>query len=49
VREATLYPWCSAARFARQAEKPFYETVMRTKSDAVRVRDDFDVDLADIQ
>lgn len=49
VREAALYPWCSAGWFEQNAERPFYQTVMRMRSDQVNVRDDLSVELADIQ
>jgi putative transposase len=49
VREAAKYPWCSAGWFERQAERPFYQTVMRIPSDKVNVRDDFKVDSADTE
>lgn len=49
VRQAAQYPWCSAGWFERKAERPFYQTVMRMCSDHINVRDDFNVDPADIQ
>jgi putative transposase len=49
VRQPGLYPWCSAGWFEREAEKPFYQTVMRVRSDRVNVRDDFNVNPEDIQ
>jgi len=49
VREATLYPWCSAGWFEREAERPFYQTVMRIRSDRVKVIDEFVVDPADVE
>jgi len=49
VRRPALYPWCSAGWFEREAERPFYQAVMRMRSDGINVRDDFDVNLADIQ
>lgn len=49
VRQAAQYPWCSAGWFEGKAERPFYQTVMRMRSDHINVRDDFDVDPADIQ
>jgi len=49
VREPTQYPWCSAGWFEREAERPFYQTVMRIRSDRINVKDDFNVNLADIQ
>src|SRR6266568_5148043 len=49
VRQPTQYPWCSAGWFEREAERPFYQTVMRIRSDRINVKDDFNVNLADIQ
>ena len=49
VRRPEQYEWCSAGWFEREAEKPFYETVMNIRSDRVKVLDDFDVDAADIR
>jgi putative transposase len=48
VREPTQYPWCSAGWFEREAERSFYQTVMRTRSDRINVQDDINVNLADI-
>jgi putative transposase len=49
VREPTQYLWCSAGWFEREAERPFYQTVMRMRSHRVNVRDDFEVNPVDIQ
>jgi putative transposase len=49
VREATLYPWCSAGWFARMAERPFFQTVMRMRSDRISVNDDFEVKPEDVR
>jgi putative transposase len=49
VRLAPHYPWCSAGWFEREAERPFYQTVMRMRSDRINVMDDFVVDPADIE
>ena len=49
VKQAELYPWCSAGWFEREATRSFYQTVMRMRSDRINVRDDFSVELADIQ
>jgi len=49
VREPALYPWSSAGWFEREAERPFYQTVMRIRSDRINVTDDVNVNLADIQ
>ena len=48
VREASLYPWCSAGWFQRRAETSFYKRIMQMKIDRVNVEDDFEVDLGDI-
>ena len=49
VRESSQYPWCSAGWFEREATKPFYQTVMRMRSDRVNVSDDFEVNTAEIE
>jgi putative transposase len=49
VRLAARYPWSSAGWFEREAEKSFYQTVMRIRSDRIKVMDDFRVDPAGIQ
>ena len=49
ARQPGHYSWCSAGWFERVAEKPFYQTVMRIRSDRVKVMDDFTVDPADIE
>jgi len=49
VREPAQYPWCSAGWFESKAEGPFFQTVMRMRSDRINVGDDFDVSLADIE
>ena len=43
VREATLYPWCSAAWFARTAPRAFYTTVMSFPSDQLGLPDEFQI------
>jgi len=48
VREPSLYPWCSAGWFERQAAPSFYKTVMAMKVDAVQVVDDFPLDVSDV-
>jgi putative transposase len=48
VREAALYPWCSAGWFQMKAAPAFYKTVMAFPSDRVSVADDFDVSPADV-
>jgi len=49
VRQPAEYAWCSAGWFEREAERPFYQTVMRIRSDRVKVMDDFIVDPVDIR
>lgn len=49
VREPTQYQWCSAGWFERVTERPFYQTVMGIRSEGVRVQDDFEVELEDIE
>jgi putative transposase len=44
VREASLYPWCSAGWFQRQATPSFYKQIMQMKIDRVHVEDEFAVD-----
>jgi putative transposase len=48
VREPSLYPWCSAGWFQRQAATSFYKTVMGMKTDQVQVADDYTVAPSDI-
>lgn len=48
VREASLYPWCSAGWFQLHAPKAFCKTVMGMKVDQVRVSDDYPVDACDV-
>jgi anthranilate phosphoribosyltransferase len=43
VREASLYPWCSAGWFSLRAERSLYRRVMEMKIDKVSVRDEYDV------
>lgn len=49
VKRPEQYEWCSAGWFLRLAEKPFYQTVMRTPSDRVNVQDGYVVEPADIR
>lgn len=49
VSVANQYRWCSAAWFERTATPAQVKTIYRMKTDRVRVRDDFDVNPADIQ
>ena len=42
VRKAEEYEWC-AGWFQRKAERPFYETVMRMRSEGISIKDDFTV------
>ncbi|HXI12771.1 MAG TPA: transposase [Thermoanaerobaculia bacterium] len=46
VREASLYPWCSANWFGERASAAFFETVMSFKTDQLTVRDEFDPEQA---
>jgi putative transposase len=48
VREASLYPWCSAGWFQRHATPSFYKRIMQMKIDRVNVEDEIEVDLRDI-
>ena len=48
VREPSLYPWCSAGWFLREAETSLYKTVMGMKIDQVQVADDYPVAPSDI-
>ncbi len=48
VREPSLYPWCSAGWFQREAETSLYKTVMGMKIDQVQVADDYPVAPSDI-
>ena len=41
VDDATMYPWCSAAWFERNAPAAFVKTVRQFKTDRVRVMDEF--------
>ena len=41
VREATQYPYCSAAWFEREAEPGFYRAVTMIKTDRLNVQDDY--------
>jgi putative transposase len=49
VLSPALYAWCSAGWFEREAERPFYRTVMGIRSDRLKIVDDFEVDAGDIQ
>jgi len=48
VREPERYSWCSAGWFERSAGRAFFRTVMRMRSESVKVVDDFVVDPADV-
>ncbi len=48
VREASLYPWCSAGWLQRKADPAFCKTLQAFPSDRVRVRDDYAVSPADV-
>lgn len=45
VKDAKLYPWCSAAWFQKTTIPSFYKTVCNFKIDTVNVLDDFDNDI----
>jgi len=45
VRQPEIYSWCSAAWFARTAQRSFHATVMEFPSDKVSVPDDYDLNL----
>lgn len=49
VRKPEEYEWCSAGWFQRKAEKPFYQTVMRMRSEGIRIKDDFAIAPEDVQ
>jgi putative transposase len=44
VRQSAQYAWCSAGWFQREADRSFFETVMRFPSERIKVLDDFTVD-----
>jgi putative transposase len=48
VREASLYPWCSAGWFQRRAPNALYKRVMGMKIDRVKAVDDFEVRSEDV-
>jgi putative transposase len=43
VREATLYPWCSAGWFQREAPRAFQSSVYSTRCEGIRIVDEFEV------
>ena len=43
VRNASLYPWCSAGWLERKAEPAFRKRILSVKWDRVKVPDDFEV------
>jgi putative transposase len=49
VLRAEQYEWSSAAWFQRRAERSFYETVMRMRSERVNMADDFRVDATEME
>jgi len=49
VRQPTQYAWCSAAWFESNAERSFYQTVLRFRSDRIQIMDDFTINPADVQ
>jgi hypothetical protein len=48
VRVPEQYEWCSAVWFQRRADRAFYQTVMRIRSEGIKVMDDFDVSADEI-
>jgi putative transposase len=44
VLELSLYPWCSAGWFQREASTSFYKTIMRFGIESLQIPDDFEVD-----
>ena len=49
VRRPEEYEWCSAGWFQRKAERPFYQTVMRMRSEGIKIEDDFMVMPSEIE
>lgn len=49
VQRPEQYAWCSAGWFERKAGRAFYETVMRMRSEGVRIKDDFAVRREDVE
>ncbi len=49
VRRAEQYRWCSAGWFQRNAKRSFYETVMRMRTEGIRIKDDFIVSSTEIE
>jgi putative transposase len=43
VRLAEQYEWCSAGWFRRRSDRAFYQTVMRIRSEGIKVMDEFEV------
>jgi putative transposase len=43
VREATRYPWCSAAWFEREAPRAHQKAVFSTRCEGIRIEDEFEV------
>ncbi len=41
VGQAEMYPWCSAAWFMREGDKPFVQSVLSFKTDKVNVYDEY--------
>jgi putative transposase len=46
VTEASLYPWCSAGWFQREATTSFYKTIMNFGIESLKVPDEFEVEWA---
>jgi putative transposase len=44
VKEASLYPWCSAGWFQRRTTTSFYETIMKFGIERLKLADNFDVE-----
>ncbi len=49
VRQPAQYAWCSATWFESKAERSFYQTVLRFRSDRVQIVDDFTINPVDVQ
>jgi putative transposase len=43
VRVASQYPWCSAGWFEREANRSFFQTVSRFRTDKLNIPDNFEV------
>jgi|SRR5271156_161127 len=47
VRQASLYPWCSAGWFERESDRAFFKTVSSFRHNTLKIPDDFQVDLTE--